>query len=248
MLWYKAWLETRGRFLCCLITITIFSGVFVQHAIYISCSSAFPCNQEGMHHASQVDFYRLLFIAQQYLVIIWILSVVLLGMGGLVREKATGASLLTLSLPVSRTHLLAVRVGVGALEAVTLGVVPWIAVTVVSSLARMPVLFTQVVSYVLLLIAGGLVYFAMAILVSSSVGGEYTAPAVAFGAVLLTAIIFDAWLRRFNVWRLVSGDLSIDRSTYLLSGHFPWMGILVSLCAAALMLLASTFLVQKRDF
>jgi hypothetical protein len=38
----------------------------------------------------------------------------------------------------------------------------------------------------------------MAVLVSSSIEGEYTAPAVTFGAVLVAAIIFDAWLRPFN--------------------------------------------------
>jgi len=38
------------------------------------------------------DFNRLLFVNQQFLVVMWILSVVLLGMGGIVREKATGIS------------------------------------------------------------------------------------------------------------------------------------------------------------
>jgi hypothetical protein len=88
----------------------------------------------------------------------------------------------------------------------------------------------------------------MAILISSSVAGEYTAPALAFGVVLLTAIVFDAWLRQFNVWRLATGDFSIDRSTYLLSTHLPWLGILASLSVGVLMLLASTIVVQRREF
>jgi len=112
----------------------------------------------------------------------------------------------------------------------------------------MPILITQVGFYVLLLIGGGLAYFAMAVLVSSLVEGEYTAPAVAFGLVLLTVIVFDAWLRPFNLWRLVTGDFYIDRHTYLLSGHFPWLGTLASLSAAALMLLASVRVIQRREF
>jgi hypothetical protein len=88
----------------------------------------------------------------------------------------------------------------------------------------------------------------MAVLVSSLVSGEYTAPALAFGIVLLAAMLFDAWLRQFNLWRLVTGDFSIDRSTYLLSKHLPWMGILSSLSVAVLMLLASTIVVQRREF
>ena len=236
MLWYKAWLETRSRFLTCLATLTLFSGIFVHHA------------QGLIRPEWKTEFNRLLFVNQQFLVIMWVLSVVLLGMGGILREKAIGTSSVTLALPVSRARLLRVRVGMGALEAIVLGVIPWLAVFAVSSFARKPILITQVASYVLLLVAGGLVYFAMAVLVSSLVSGEYTAPALAYGIVLLAAMLFDAWLRQFNLWRLVTGDFSIDRSTYLLSEHLPWMGIFSSLSVAVLMLLASTIVVQRREF
>jgi ABC-2 type transport system permease protein len=236
VLWYKAWLETRSRFLTCLATLTLFSGIFVHHA------------QGLVRPEWKSDFNRLLFVNQQFLVIMWVLSVVLLGMGGIVREKAIGTSSLTLALPVSRGRLLGVRIGMGAVEAIVLGLVPWIAVFFVSSFARKPISITQVASYVLLLVGGGLVYFALAVLVSSVVSGEYTAPALAFGIVLLAAMLFDAWLRQFNVWRLVTGDFSIDRNTYLLSGHLPWLGLFSSLSIAALMLLASTLVVQRREF
>jgi ABC-2 type transport system permease protein len=236
LLWYKAWLETRARFLASLATLTLFSGIFVHHA------------QALVRPEWKTDFYRLLFVNQQFLVIMWVLSVVLLGMGGIVREKAVGTSSLTLALPVSRAHLLGVRVGMGVLQASALGVVPWVAVFFLSSLAKRPILINQVFSYVLLLVGGGLVYFAMAVLVSSLVAGEYTAPALAFGVVLLGAIVFDSWLRQFNVWRLVTGDFSIDRSTYLLSAHLPWTGILASLSVAVLMLAVSIIVVQEREF
>jgi ABC-2 type transport system permease protein len=178
----------------------------------------------------------------------WIMAVVLLGMGGLVREKAIGTSSLTLSLPVSRAHLLGVRIAIGVLEAITLGVVPWATIFLVSSAGGMPVEFRQVGFYVLLLVGGGLVYFAMAVLVSSLVEGEYTAPAVAFGLVFLTAILVDVWLRRFNPWRLVTGDFYIDRNTYLLPRHFPWKGTVASLVVAASMLIASIRILREREF
>ncbi|HEX2661696.1 MAG TPA: ABC transporter permease subunit [Candidatus Acidoferrum sp.] len=187
-------------------------------------------------------------VTQNYVVIMWVLVVVLLGMGGIVRERALGTSSLTLSLPVSRVRLLGVRVVMGVLQAIALAVAPWVTVLVVSRIAGLHVLITQVGLYVLLLVGGGLVYFAMAVLVSSLVIGEYTAPAIAFGVVLLNAIIFDAWLRRFNVWRLVTGDFSIDKTTYLLSTHLPWLGILASLSVGVLMVLASTIVVQRREF
>ena len=235
MLWYKAWLETRSRFLACLATLTIFCAVFVGHA------------QGLLRPEWTAEYNRLLFVTQQFVVIMWILAVVLLGMGGIVREKAIGSCSLTLSLPVSRARLLSIRAAVGVFEAIALGVVPWTTIFFVSSLARMPILITQVGFYMLLLVGGGLAYFAMAVLVSSVVEGEYTAPAVAFGLVLLTAIVFDAWLRPFNLWRLVTGDYYVDRHTYLLS-HFPWRGMLASVSATALMLLASVRVIQRREF
>jgi ABC-2 type transport system permease protein len=248
VLWYKTWLESRSRFLTSLATLTIFCTVFVHHALRVMNPGNSGFSQGLIPAERKAGFYRLLFVSQEYVVIMWVLAVVLLGMGGIVREKATGTSSLTLSLPVSRARLLGVRVGVGVLEAIALGLVPWGAIFVVSSLAGMPVLISQVDFYVMLLIGGGLAYFAMAVLVSSLVEGEYTAPAVAFGVVLLSAIIFDSWLRPFNLWRLVTGDYYVDRSTFLLSGHFPWLGVLVSVSAAALMLLASLKVIQKREF
>jgi ABC-2 type transport system permease protein len=248
MLWYKAWLETRSRFLTSLVTLTIFSSIFVHHELYISCMSTLPCSDQIRSSEWRSAFHRLLFINQQYVVIMWILAVVLLGMGGLVREKALGTSSLTLTLPVSRPRLMCVRGAMGIFQAFALGVVPWLAVLIISSRAKMPISVVQVGFYILLLVGGGLIYFAMAVLVSSLVSGEYTAPALTFGVVLLGAMLFDNWLRRFNVWRLVTGDFSIDRDTFLLSKHVPWLGILGSLCGAALMLLASVIAVQKKEF
>lgn len=248
MLWYKAWLETRARFLTSLATLTIFCTAFVHHALYQACMDALPCSEEIAHSEYRSEFHRLLFINQEFTVIMWILAVVLLGMGGIVPEKALGTSSLTLALPISRTRILAVRVGMGILQAAALGTVPWVAVFAVSSSAGMPISIKQVGSYVLLLVGGGLVYFAMAVLVSSLVSGEYTAPALAFAVVILAAMLFDSWLRRFNVWRLVNGDFSVDRNTYLLSAHLPWLGILGSLSVAGLMLLASLTVLQRREF
>jgi len=236
VLWYKSWLETKPRFLTSLATLTLFCAVFVYHA------------QGLIRPEWTLDLNRLLFVNQQFLVIMWVLSVVLLGMGGIIREKAIGTSSLTLALPVSRMRLLISRIGVGLLEAIALGLVPWLAVVGVMSIVNKSIPISQVTSYVVLLVAGGLVFFAMGVLVSSLVGGEYTAPALAFGIVLLVAIISDAWFREYSVWRLVTGDLSINRGTYLLTRHLPWLGILASLCLALLMMAASVFSLQKRDF
>jgi ABC-2 type transport system permease protein len=242
VLWYKAWLETCGRFLACLITLTLFCFIFVHHAQEIAFRG------DGLSRpGGPADFYRLLYVNQQFLVIMWVVSAVLLGMGGLVREKAVGVSTFTLSLPVSRARLFGVRVATGIFQAAALAILPWCAVFLASSSAGMPIRLSQVSSYILLLLGGGFSYFAMAILVSSFIEGEYTAPAISFGVVLLTAIAFDAWLRPFSLWRLIAGDLSIDRHTFLLSS-FPSRGVLASLAVALFMLLLALHRIRRRDF
>jgi ABC-2 type transport system permease protein len=236
MLWYKAWIETRARFLSCLGGLVFFCTIFVHHA------------QTLIWPGMKSEGYNVLFAAHQFLVLMWILSVVLLGMGGLVREKAVGASSFTWVLPVSRAYLVGVRIVTCFLETIVLGIVPWLAIFLVSSLTHMPILFTQVCFYILILIGGGSLYFALAVLVSSLVSGEYTAPAVAFGLVFASTIATDVWLRPFNPWRLVSGDNYVDRTTWLLVGPVPWAGIFVSLCTASLILAASVVITQKREF
>ena len=236
MLWYRAWLETRARFVTSLLALTLFCGLFVHHALgYI--------RPEWKN-----DFRRLLYITQEFMAILWIMSVLLIGMGGIVHEKAVGTSSLSLSFPVSRGRLQHTRVGVGILEAVVLGVVPWLTIFMVSVHANMPVLITQVGFYVALLMSGGLVYYAMGILVSSLIEGAYTATAVAIGLAFLSVTVEDMWFKQWSLWRFLTGDFCIDPHTFLLSAHFPWMGTLACLFATALMLFTSTKVIQRRDF
>jgi ABC-2 type transport system permease protein len=234
MLWYKAWLESRARFLTSLVILTVISAFFVFH-------------NQGDPEWNK-EFNRLLFGHQQVLATLWIFLVILLGMGGLVREKAIGTSAFTLALPVSKTRILGVRAGLGVVQAIVLAVLPWATVFVICSIAKMPILISQVGLYVLLLTGGGLVYFALAIFVSSLIAGEYTAPAVAFGVALLATVAWDVFLEPFSDREMLTGALSVDRRTYLLSAHLPWLGILASLSVAAVMLLASVIIVQRREF
>lgn len=236
MLWYKAWLETRSRFAASLVTLTLVCGLFVHHALTM------------IRPTWTVDFNRLLYITQEFLALLWILSAVLLGMGGIVYEKAVGTSGLTLSLPVSRVRLQSVRITVGVLEAAAFGLIPWLTILAVSWRARMPLVLAQVAFYAALLVGGGLVYYAMAVLVSTVVEGAYSSTAIAIGLVFVTTVALDSWFRQLNLWRFVTGNFYLDVHTFLLTGHFPWLGMLVCLGVAALMFVASLLVILRRDF
>jgi ABC-2 type transport system permease protein len=239
VLWYKAWLETRTRFAVCLCFLTAIIGFFVHHA-----ESIVPA-------APKTNTYEVLFFAHTYLAGIWILSVNLLGMGGLLREKAAGTSSFTLALPVSRARVIGVRIAFGVLESIALAAVPWGMILLITYLGGRPFFLTQACYYVLLLVGGGIVYFALAILASSLFEGEYTAPAVSYGAAILVGIVGGSVskLRPFlDLWRFVAGDNRYDHSTHLLAGPLPWFGIFCCASVAALLFAASVQIAQKRDF
>jgi ABC-2 type transport system permease protein len=239
MLWYKAWLETRSRFLAFLVLMVILIGFFVSHAE--SIMSAEP----------EKNTYEVLFFAQFYLSGLWILAVVLIGMGGLMRERAVGASPFTLALPVSRSRLMSVRIVTGIVQSVLLAVIPWAVIVAVSFSAGRPFLLSQACFYIFLLVGGGLVYFALAVLFSSLLEGEYTVPAVAYGVVVAAGIIGGSVdkLRPFlDLWRFITAESSVNKSTFRFSGHIPWIGIIASLLVASAMFLASLVVTERTEF
>jgi ABC-2 type transport system permease protein len=239
VLWYKAWLETRSRFLASLCTITIFLVFFLNHVEHV------------LSLEPEKEAYYFLFHLHHYLIGLWMLAVVLLGMGGLIRERAVGASSLTLALPFSRARLVGFQIIFGLFEAVLLALIPWAAILLTTKLNGHPFPIYQAGYYALLLIFGGLVYFALAVLISSLIEGEYTAPAIAYGLMIVSGVLcsnLDSIRPYTDLLRFMGGDNHLDKSTFLLSGPFPWAGALASLSVATVLLLASIAVIQRREF
>jgi ABC-type transport system involved in multi-copper enzyme maturation permease subunit len=157
MLWHKAWMETRWTYLVCQALILLPSYRFLVGGKFLQ-----PWEVDGPH-----VYFRALFQGHIVEAIIWLAAAIFLGLGGLVRERAIGSSSLTLSLPVSRSRLVTVRVMVGVLEAITLAVAPWLVKMLISVSRRTPFSMSQAGCCIVLLAGGGLVYFAMAVLISS---------------------------------------------------------------------------------
>jgi ABC-type transport system involved in multi-copper enzyme maturation permease subunit len=186
--------------------------------------------------------------AHNALVLMWILAITLPAMGGLLREKASGASAFTLALPVPRTRLIAVRIAMGFVQAVVLAIVPWIAIYTVDAIYGKTHSLPQAVFRVVLMLGGGMVFFALAILVSSIVEGEYTAPVVCFGVVVVISIALgDPPLRVYNPWIFMTGSEYLQKSVMLLAGAIPWAHVAGNLGVAAVLILLAIRLIQKRD-
>jgi ABC-2 type transport system permease protein len=238
VLWYKAWIETRARFLGALCSITFIIGFLVYHNDVVLDPPVLFNN----YFLSRIDIY---------LMGMWLLSVVLFAMGGLMHEKSVGTSSFTLTLPVSRADVLFTRILMGLLQTVLAAVVPWTAILVVSDHFRKPFPLSQAALYVLLLVSGGLVYFALAILVSTLIEGEYTAAALACGLTLVTMIMFAAsgWSDPYlNIGKFMTGGFLFENRTYLLAARIPWAGLISCWSAAAAMLVASIIVTERHEF
>ncbi len=236
MLWYKAWLETRSRFLLSLLGMVVLCSYIIYHG-----------NKEAMPY-TKLNYYNfVIHSGHTMLCMMWALAITLLTMGGLLREKAVGTAAFTLSLPVSRAWLMGVRIAVGLLEAMALAVVPWCAmfVTTVTTGKALP----QAGFYLALLLGGGVVFFGMGLLVSSLVEGEYTAPVVSFGIMLaMTIVMTDGALRAMSPLGFMNGVDYYDRHTGLLTGGIPWQHIALSAGFAAVLVVTSVAAMRRREF
>jgi ABC-type transport system involved in multi-copper enzyme maturation permease subunit len=240
MLWYKAWIETRARFLVCLAVMLL-----PVYNFLVWKKLLLPGETDD-----RFFYLKTLFGYHFGAALIWIFSAILLGLGGLARERAIGSSSLTLTLPVSRMYLVCVRVAVGMFQAMTLAIVPWFSYFCISFFRRTPFSISQAAGCILILLCGGAVYFAASILISSIVEGEYTAAAVAYGLVILAVVLSEhvAMLKGMSPLDLVTGAAYIDKQTSLFSAGLPWATILGCLSVAASMVVLSIAITRWRDF
>lgn len=237
MLWYKAWLETRSRFLISLAGITFLCSLVVFNGDRLAPS-----------YSVRHD-YIVLYEGHATLSILWVVAVTLLMMGGLLREKASGASSFTLALPKSRLHLMAVRIVTGLIQAAALAIVPWCAMFLIGSIVGRTYSLSLPGSCLASLLGGGMLFFAIAVLISSLVEGEYTAPAISYGVVLAIGLILgDLKLNSLNPWIFILNPGSVNEQTGLFVRHISWLQMTAWLSLAGLILFLSLKAIQKKEF
>lgn len=174
MLFYKAWLESRTRFLL--------GGVAIAGLVSLFVLMNQDVRVELADRNATYSQYLWFAIYRGYLRNIFVVLIVLLGVGGLERERAYGTSGFTLGLPVSRWRLVATRAAVGVAESTIIAFVPAILLPLLSPLIHETYPWSQSLGFGVLWMVGGAIWFAMGFLASVLFNGEYSAPiaAVAF--------------------------------------------------------------------
>src|SRR5262245_19882844 len=141
MLWHKAWLETRGRFIAAVITLTIVAAGNVYD--YMATQRLLPrlnatttpsptAEATGLAAAIrdaidvQKEFKGFVWYQtfRQSLTQMGVFFAVLLGCGGMLHETSKRSALFTLSLPVTRKQLIGARTGTGLAEWFVIAMIP----------------------------------------------------------------------------------------------------------------------------
>ena len=197
MLAYKAWRESQLRFLVSAATLAGFSSLFLIF-------------RSGIRQALAEPFAE--FVADDIygggLRNLYVVFIVVLGLGGLLQESARGTAPLTLSLPVGRTRVVVTRAVVGLLEVAGLAAVPTPAVCSLAPFIHQSYPLREALHWSAQWTAGGTVLFAGAFFLSTRFGEPYTAlgmsMAALFGYSILVNLPLINELPWLNVFRLMS--------------------------------------------
>jgi hypothetical protein len=242
---HKAWLETRVRFLASATIMALLGGSTVLRAAPTIAA------WEEFHRGESMPYalYVWLSLSHGYLMFYWLVAAVILGLGGLVREHAAGTAGFTLSLPVSRSALVASRAVIGAAEAFVLALIPGTIVALLSPAIGRAYPLSQAVLFGVLMACGGMGFYALGFFLSHLLRGEYAAPGVGLaltaGAYVLAKL---PGFERLDVFRLMTGAEHMAEGTYLLAGGFPVGRIALALGGAALLVVISGAVARRREF
>lgn len=260
MLLYKAWLETRTRFL---------TAVVVTLAVCAFWTLAHTWIENNWHRdliehpeydnpawfvraMRDYRFYLWHFVYADEFQKIWVIFAVLLGIGGLSREAAHGTAAFTLSLPVSRYALFRTRAAMVVAELMLLCVIALTSIAAGSRMMALAYPISHGITYLALMIVGGLVFLAASLCLTEFMEGEHTPVLIALGGVGLLYFMMQPYIDGapldwfaipFAVPKLMAGPADIAQM-----GDVAWAGMFASMAAAALFITLGLWRTQRRDY
>jgi ABC-type transport system involved in multi-copper enzyme maturation permease subunit len=238
MLLYKAWIETRVRFLAGLIAASIVCIYYIKsHAWLVSMWTHELQNPKGYHFSwmplgiHEYGWYLWHYFFDNYLQQVWALFAALFAFGGLIREKNNGTVLFSLGLPVSRRRWLFTRLFVALLESVALSLFAVIVIFAGSSIIHQNYSHAQVLLHTMLMVGGGVFLIALGNLCFTLFPGEYLSLILTLAILGIPYLLLQTymqhlrylgrttWLGKFDMSHAMSGPWQLSWTTT------PWTGL-----------------------
>jgi ABC-2 type transport system permease protein len=257
MLWHKAWLETRWRFISALLILTVVAGSNVfdylatQHLMpQLTATTEIPAAEATglagvIREAIEVqkDFRGYIWYQafRQNLTQMGVFFAILLGCGGLLSESSKGSALFTLSLPVTRKQLLGARTGAGLAQLFAIAMVPPLAISLLAPSIGQQFTIVDALAHGVCIFFAGAVFFSLASFLSTLFGDIWRplliAIAIARGVAILQTVV-----PQLGIYRVMSGE------SYFKTGSLPWAGFLTSAVIATALLYSAAETLERRDF
>lgn len=232
MLLYKAWFESRKRFLLSFLAMAGLSIVFVLFHQVVR----FAFTDHDVSYAEYV--WKAVFRGQ--LREIYVVLALFLGLGGLDREREQGTAGYTLALPVSRWRLIAARGLAGVMETTVLALLPAVLVPTLSPFVQQFYPWRQALHFGVLWGIGGALIFTIGFVASVLFSGEYTAAIAAL--VLLFAYTIAADLPGME------RHLVDIHDTMNGTGPHGFTTLVMILSAATAIVWMAGYITTKRDY
>lgn len=229
MLAYKAWRESQVRVLVSAAALAWFCALFV-------------IARPGLRQALDRPYAE--FVEDQIygggIRNLFVIFILVLGLGGLLQERARGTAAFTLSLPVHRARLVWVRGAIGLLEVAGLAAVPSLVVSTLSPFVHQSYPIAEALRWTAQWAAGGGVLFAGAFFLSILLAGTYAALATSMAALLVYALLVNLpAIRRFP---------SLNVFTLMASARLEPMALYAAVAVTAAVVLAAAAVTERQDF
>jgi ABC-type transport system involved in multi-copper enzyme maturation permease subunit len=255
MLWHKAWLETRWRFVVAIVLLTVVAGFDVYE--YVIAQRMMPLAESilsgGDRSPLGAALRDALSVQREFRGFIWyntfrdnltmmgVLFAVLLGCGGLLAESTKGSALFTLSLPVTRKQLLGARVGTGLAQCFAIAMVPPLVIPLLAPAVGQNFSVIDSLAHGLCLFFVGALFFSLASFLSTLFGDIWRPLMIAVFIACVAAMAQFA-APEFGLFKVMSGE------GYFRTGSLPWMGLLTTAVLASALLYSAAETLERRDF
>ncbi len=258
MLWHKAWLETRGRFLGGLaLSLIVGFGVIydfraterllplIRTMDPAALDTSGPIGGALKESIAAQQSFRGFVWWQWYrqnLTYLVVIFGALLGAGGLLANSG-GATLFTLSLPVTRNRLLGTRAAIGLAELLALAVVPSLVLPLLAPSIGQSYSVTDVLVHGLCMFVVGSVFFSLAALLSNDYADMWRPVLiVCIAAGMLGMLEYVPAIAPYGIFHVMNGE------TYYRHAGLPWIGLLVSAGITVALLRTAAVTLAQRDF
>ena len=254
MLWHKAWMETRWRFITALLILTVMSGAKVYE--YVVTLRMMPLAESVLSGDSSplgAALRDAVEVQREFRGFVWyntfrdnlttmgVLFAVLLGCGGLLAESKKGSALFTLSLPVTRKQLMGARIGTGLAQCFAIAMVPPLVIPLLAPVIGQQFSVIDALAHGLCLFFVGALFFSLASFLSTLFGDIWRPLLIAVGIACIAAIAQVA-APEMGLFKVMSGE------SYFRNGTLPWMGFVTTAVLASALLYSAAETLERRDF